>query len=72
MGAVAIVLAAMYILRLISAVLHQDVGSAVPAEALDLRPAEVSVIAPLVVVLLFLSFWPAAITDHALQLFGAR
>jgi NADH-quinone oxidoreductase subunit M len=71
-GAVAIVLAAMYILRLISAVLHQDVGSAVPAEALDLRPAEVSVIAPLVVVLLFLSFWPAAITDHALQLFGAR
>jgi NADH-quinone oxidoreductase subunit M len=71
-GAVAIVLAAMYILRLISAVLHQDIGSAVPAEALDLRPAEVSVIAPLVVVLLFLSFWPAAITDHALQLFGAR
>jgi NADH:ubiquinone oxidoreductase subunit 4 (subunit M) len=53
-------------------VLHQDVGSAVPAEALDLRPAEVSVIAPLVVVLLFLSFWPAAITDHALQLLGAR
>ena len=45
-GAVAIVLAAMYMLRLISAVLHQDVGSAVPAEALDLRPAEIGVIAP--------------------------
>jgi NADH-quinone oxidoreductase subunit M len=70
-GAVAIVLAAMYILRLISAVLHQDLGSAVPAEALDLRPAEVSVIVPLVVVLLFLSFWPAAITDHALQVIGS-
>jgi NADH-quinone oxidoreductase subunit M len=63
-GAVAIVLAAMYMLRLISAVLHQDVGSAVPAEALDLRPAEIGVIAPLVAVLLVLSFWPAAITER--------
>jgi NADH-quinone oxidoreductase subunit M len=63
-GAVAIVLAAMYMLRLISAVLHEDVGSAVPAGALDLRPAEVGVIAPLVVVLLVLSFWPAAITER--------
>jgi NADH-quinone oxidoreductase subunit M len=69
-GAVAIVLAAMYMLRLISAVLHEDVGSAVPVEALDLRPAEIGVIVPLVAVLLFLSFWPAGITDHALQLFG--
>jgi NADH-quinone oxidoreductase subunit M len=66
-GAIAIVLAAMYVLRLISAVLHEDVGSAVPAEALDLRPAEVGVIAPLVVVLLVLSFWPAAITDHVFE-----
>jgi NADH-quinone oxidoreductase subunit M len=64
-GALAIVLAAMYMLRLVSAVLHEDVGSAVPVEALDLRPAEVGVIAPLVVVLLALSFWPAGITDHA-------
>jgi NADH-quinone oxidoreductase subunit M len=64
-GVVAIVLAAMYVLRLVSAVLHQDVGPAVPDAALDLRPAEVSVIAPLVVVLLALSFWPAAVTDHA-------
>jgi NADH-quinone oxidoreductase subunit M len=63
-GAVAIVLAAMYMLRLISAVLHENVGSAVPAEALDLRPAEIGVIAPLVLVLLVLSFWPAAITDR--------
>ena len=64
MGAIASVLAAMYMLRLSSAVLHQDPGSAVPAEALDLRPAEVGVIAPLVVVLLVLSFWPAAITER--------
>jgi NADH-quinone oxidoreductase subunit M len=65
-GAVATVLAAMYVLRLISAVLHEDVGSAVPDAALDLRPAEVGVIVPLVAVLLFVSFWPAAITDHLL------
>ena len=63
-GAIAIVLAAMYMLRLVSAVLHENVGSAVPAEALDLRPAEVGVIAPLVVALLALSLWPAAITDR--------
>jgi NADH-quinone oxidoreductase subunit M len=65
-GAIAIVLAAMYMLRLISAVLHEDVGSAVPEQALDLRPAEVGVIVPLVAVLLALSFWPAAITDRIL------
>jgi NADH-quinone oxidoreductase subunit M len=64
-GAVAIVLAAMYVLRLVSAVLHDDVGTAVPAAALDLRPAEVGIVLPLVVVLLVLSFWPAAITDHS-------
>jgi NADH-quinone oxidoreductase subunit M len=63
-GAVAIVLAAMYMLRLISAVLHGQVGSAVPDEALDLRPAELAVVAPLVALLLVLSAWPAAVTDH--------
>src|SRR5918993_922449 len=63
-GAFAIVLAAMYMLRLISAVLHQDVGPAVPEEALDLRPAELAVIVPLVGCLLALSAWPAAITEH--------
>jgi NADH-quinone oxidoreductase subunit M len=68
-GAVAIVLAAMYVLRLISAVLHLDPGSAVPEAALDLRPAEVSLIGALVGVLLALSFWPAGITDHA---FGGK
>ena len=63
-GGVAIVLAAMYMLRLISAVLHRQVGSSVPAEALDLRPAELAIIVPLVGSLLALSAWPAAITDH--------
>jgi NADH-quinone oxidoreductase subunit M len=64
LGAAAIVLAAMYMLRLISAVLHEDVGPAVPEEALDLRPAELAVIVPLVGCLLALSAWPAAITEH--------
>jgi NADH-quinone oxidoreductase subunit M len=63
-GAVAIVLAAMYVLRMISAVLHDRVGSAVSESALDLRPAELAILAPLVGLLLFLSAWPAAITDR--------
>jgi NADH-quinone oxidoreductase subunit M len=64
-GAAGIVLAAMYMLRLISAVLHQDPGPAVPAEALDLRPAELGVTVPLVACLLALSAWPAAVSQHS-------
>jgi NADH-quinone oxidoreductase subunit M len=64
-GAVAIVLAAMYMLRAISAALHDKQGSAVHDRQRDLRPAELGVILPLVAVLLFLSFWPAGITDHS-------
>ncbi|HKF13903.1 MAG TPA: NADH-quinone oxidoreductase subunit M [Gaiellaceae bacterium] len=63
-GASGIVLAAMYMLRLISAVLHGQIGASVPDQALDLRPAELAVIVPLVGCLLALSVWPAAITDH--------
>ena len=59
-GAVAIVLAAMYMLRLISGVLHQDVGPAVTDAALDLRLGELAVVVPLVVCLLVLSAWPNA------------
>jgi NADH-quinone oxidoreductase subunit M len=64
-GAGAIVLAAMYMLRLISAVLHRERGSAVTDAALDLRPAELGILVPLVACLLALSVWPAAITDRA-------
>jgi NADH-quinone oxidoreductase subunit M len=64
-GAVAIVLAAMYMLRAISAALHEEKGPAVHDRALDLRPAEVGLLVPLVAVLLFLSFWPAGVTDHS-------
>ena len=64
-GVGAIVLAAMYMLRLISAVLHQERGSAVSDAALDLRPAELGFLVPLVASLLALSLWPAAVSEHS-------
>jgi NADH-quinone oxidoreductase subunit M len=64
-GASGIVLAAMYMLRAISGVLHQDVGPAVPAAALDLRIGELAVVVPLVLCLLGLSAWPALVSQRA-------
>jgi NADH-quinone oxidoreductase subunit M len=64
-GCVAIVLAAMYMLRLISAVLHVSPGPSVSEAALDLRPAELGILVPMVACLLVLSAWPAAITDRS-------
>jgi NADH-quinone oxidoreductase subunit M len=64
-GAAAIVLAAMYMLRLISAVLHQSRGSAVNDAALDLRPAELGILVPLLACVLALSAWPAAVSERA-------
>ena len=55
----------MYMLRLISAVLHRDVGPAVSDAALDLRTGELAVIVPLVAILLVLSAWPDAISGHS-------
>jgi hypothetical protein len=52
-------------LRLISAVLHLSPGPAVSEAALDLRPAELGFLVPLVALLLVLSAWPAAITDRS-------
>ena len=66
-GAIAIVLAAMYVLRLVSAVLHREVGPSVSDSALDLRPAELGVTVPLLACLLALSVWPAAITQHSFR-----
>jgi NADH-quinone oxidoreductase subunit M len=67
-GAAAIVLAAMYMLRLISGVLHWRRGPAVKDEALDLRPAELLLVVPLVALLLFLSAWPAAVSERSFPL----
>ena len=63
LGAGAVVLAAMYMLRLISAVLHRDPRP--PEAGPDLRFGELTVIVPLVGLLLALSVWPAAISDHS-------
>ena len=65
LGAVAIVLAAMYTLRLISAVLHRARGAAVRDDALDLRAGELTLVVPLVLALLALSAWPAAISERS-------
>jgi NADH-quinone oxidoreductase subunit M len=64
-GAGSIVLAAMYMLRLISAVLHRDIGPAVSDAALDLRRAELAILVPLLTLLLVLSAWPAAVSGHS-------
>jgi hypothetical protein len=56
----------MYMLRLISAVLHREPGPAVPEAALDLRPAELGILVPLVACLLALSAWPASISGNVL------
>jgi NADH-quinone oxidoreductase subunit M len=63
--ALGIVLAAMYVLRLISAVLHVKPGSAVRDEALDLRPVELGLVLPLVLCLLALSAWPALVSQSS-------
>jgi len=63
--ALGIVLAAMYTLRLISAVLHVRPGSAVRDEALDLRPGELALVLPLIASLLVLSAWPALISESS-------
>ncbi len=71
--ALGVVLAAMYILRPISAILHVKPGPAVREEALDLRAGELALVLPLILVLVGLSFWPALVSessfagDHAQQ-----
>jgi NADH-quinone oxidoreductase subunit M len=64
-GVAAIVLAAMYMLRLISAVLHAARGPAVRDEAADVRPSELALLVPLVALLLFLSAWPASVSERS-------
>jgi NADH-quinone oxidoreductase subunit M len=64
-GAAAIVLAAMYGLRLISALLHRSRGPAVPEESPDMRPGELALVLPLVGILLVLSAWPGAVSGNS-------
>jgi NADH-quinone oxidoreductase subunit M len=64
-GAVAIVLGALYALRLISALLHEQRGAAVREESGDLLGNELFLVVPLVALLVALSVWPAAISQHS-------
>ena len=63
--ALGVVLAAMYILRAISAILHVKPGPAVQEEALDLRAGELALVLPLLLVLVGLSFWPALVSESS-------
>jgi NADH-quinone oxidoreductase subunit M len=64
-GAFAILLAALYALRLISAVLHDRRGATVGEDATDLVSNELILVVPLVAILAVLSAWPAAITERS-------
>lgn len=63
--ALGVVLAAMYTLRVVSAILHVKPGSAVRDEALDLRPGELALVLPMLLVLLVLSAWPALVSQSS-------
>ena len=63
--AVGIVLAAMYTLRVISAILHVKPGHTVRDEALDLRTGELALVLPMILVLLVLSAWPALVSESS-------
>ncbi len=65
--ALGIVLAAMYTLRVISAILHVKPGRAVRDEALDLRPGELALVLPLLLILLGLSIWPALVSESSFE-----
>ena len=70
-GAAAIVLAALYALRMISAILHERRGPAVREDAGDLVGGELMLLVPLVAILAVLSAWPAGITERAFPADGA-
>jgi NADH-quinone oxidoreductase subunit M len=63
--ALGVVLAAMYTLRVISAILHVKPGAAVREEALDLRTGELALVLPMVLALLVLSAWPALVSQSS-------
>ena len=64
-GAAAMVLAAMYTLRVISAVLHDRRGDAVPERGPDLSFDQMVIVVPLVACLVALSVWPNAVSGHS-------
>ena len=67
-GAAAIVLAAMYALRLISAILHDRRASGSDDTSTDLVGGELALVLPLVAILAALSAWPALVTERSFPL----
>jgi NADH-quinone oxidoreductase subunit M len=67
-GAAAIVLAAMYALRLISAILHDRRAGGTDDESGDLVGGELALVLPLVAILAVLSAWPALVTERSFPL----
>ena len=67
-GAAAIVLAAMYALRLISAILHDRRASGPDERSSDLVGGELALLLPLVAILAVLSAWPALVTERSFPL----
>jgi NADH-quinone oxidoreductase subunit M len=63
-AAVAIVLAAMYMLRWYSALAHGDDGPSVPAGMPDMRSRELVIAVPLIVILLAMSAWPFGVMER--------
>ena len=64
-GAAAMVLAALYALRMISALLHERRGTAVRDDTGDLVGGELMLLVPLVAILAVLTAWPAGITERS-------
>jgi len=64
-SAAAMVLAAMYTLRVISAVLHDRKGDMPDVSSADLRFGQLALVVPLVACLLALSVWPNAVSGHS-------
>lgn len=64
-GAAAMVLAALYALRMISAILHERRGAGVRDDAGDLVGGELMLLVPLVAILAVLTAWPAGITERS-------
>jgi NADH-quinone oxidoreductase subunit M len=67
-GAAAIVLAAMYALRLISAILHDRREGGVASESGDLVGGELALLVPLVAILAVLSAYPALVSERSFPL----
>jgi NADH:ubiquinone oxidoreductase subunit 4 (subunit M) len=59
------VLAALYALRMISAILHERRSAAVREDAGDLVGNELMLLVPLVAILAVLTAWPAGITERS-------